>query len=115
MAKRPEKAELDALQARIDEARAAQAPSPPADEHYSQAQQGWRMVTELVAGILIGFVVGYGLDTFLGTMPIFLVLFVLLGFVAGVKTMLATAKEIERKSAASAAADKGDEDGGRSI
>ena len=53
------------------------------------------MVIELVAGIVIGFGIGYGLDALFGTLPIFLVTFVLLGFVAGVRTMMRTAKEIQ--------------------
>ena len=91
---------LDALRARIEEAKARQAPKPPADEHYSQAQQGWRMVTELVSGLLVGFGIGYGLDVLFGTLPILLVLFTLLGFVAGVRVMLRTAQEIQAKQLA---------------
>lgn len=66
------------------------------DEHYSQAQLAWRMVIELVAGIAIGFGIGYGLDSLFGTIPIFLVLFTLLGFAAGVKTMMRSAAEIQQ-------------------
>ena len=35
-------------------------------EHYSQAQLAWRMVVELVAGLGIGFAIGYGLDSLFG-------------------------------------------------
>ncbi len=94
MAEDPQKARLDALDARIARARKAQEPPPRADEHYSGAQLAWRMVIELVAGLMIGFGIGYGLDVLLGTMPIFLVLFILLGFAAGVRVMLRTAQEV---------------------
>lgn len=57
------------------------------------------MVIELVAGLLIGFCIGYGLDTLFGTKPVFLVLFVLAGFAAGVKTMLRSAKEMQGDAA----------------
>lgn len=63
----------------------------------------WRMVTELVAGLGIGFGIGYGLDSLLGTRPLLMVLFILLGFAAGVQTMLRTANEVQaarRKDAA---------------
>ena len=53
------------------------------------------MVIELVAGLLIGFGMGYGLDSLFGTLPIFLILFTLLGFVAGVRTMMRTAREFQ--------------------
>lgn len=95
MAEEPDQERLKALEERIAEAKRAQAPKPPKDEHYSAASQGWRMVIELVSGLGIGFGIGYGLDAVLGTMPIFLVLFTLLGFAAGVKTMLRTAAEFQ--------------------
>jgi ATP synthase protein I len=95
------KERLKQLEARIEAAKAAKAPvKRHQDEHYSQAQQGWRMVTELVAGLLIGFGIGYGLDRLFGTIPIFLVLFTLLGFVAGVRTMMRTAKELQQTDTA---------------
>jgi ATP synthase protein I len=57
---------------------------------------------------MIGFGIGYGLDTLLGTRPIFLMLFTLLGFAAGVKTMIRSAREIQEKQAASEAERKKD-------
>lgn len=90
---------LAALEKRIDQAKAAAAPRRSAQEDkHRQVQLAWRMVIELVAGLLIGFGIGYGLDTLFGTMPIFLVLFVLAGFAAGVKTMLRSAKEMQDKA-----------------
>ncbi|SHJ13345.1 AtpZ/AtpI family protein [Wenxinia saemankumensis] len=87
------------LEARIAAAKKVTEPKPHSEEHYSRAQTAWRMVIELVAGLSIGFGIGYGLDTLLGTMPIFLVLFILLGFAAGVNVMLRTAREITDQSA----------------
>ena len=96
---------LRALEARLAEARARRAPPPPAhgEEHYSQATIAWRMVTELVAGIGIGFGIGLGLDALLGTRPVMLVLFVLLGFAAGVRVMMRTAEEVGRGAVAKGA------------
>ena len=94
---------LAALEKRIETAKAAAAPRRSAQEdNHRQAQLAWRMVIELVAGLLIGFGIGYGLDTLLGTMPIFLVLFVLAGFAAGGKNMLRSAKEMQDKAAQTA-------------
>ena len=90
------------LEARIRKAQEGQAPKPRADEHYSQANLAWRMVIELVAGLMIGLGIGYGLDRLFGTLPIFLVLFVFLGLAAGVKTMLRSAREIQGKAEAAA-------------
>jgi ATP synthase protein I len=94
---------LKALEERIAQAKAAHAPKPRPDEHYSRANLAWKMVIELVAGLLIGLGIGYGLDFLLGTGPIFLVLFTLLGFAAGVQTMVRSAREVEKKLADEAA------------
>ena len=85
---------LEALDERIAKLKGKDA-RPHQEEHYSQANMAWRMVIELVAGLGIGFGIGYGLDSLFGTLPIFLVLFTLLGFAAGVQTMLRTAKEFQ--------------------
>ncbi|WP_374015478.1 MULTISPECIES: AtpZ/AtpI family protein [unclassified Phaeobacter] len=96
----PEKQRLAQLEARLAEARKAHEPKPRVDEHYSTASDAWRMVIELVAGLMIGFGIGYGLDLLFGTIPIFLVLFTMLGLAAGVKTMLRSAQEIQEKKLA---------------
>ncbi len=102
-----DKDRLEALQKRIDELKGADAPVSKMEDHHSQAHLAWRMVIELVSGIVIGFGIGYGLDTVLGTMPIFLVLFVLLGFAAGVRVMMRSVKELQDEGAADAGSDKG--------
>lgn len=95
----PDKARLDRLEQRIAAAKKAQEPAPKAQTKFSQAQQGWRMIVELVVGILIGTGIGYGLDVLFGTLPWFLVPFTLLGFAAGVNVMLKTAKELQEEHA----------------
>ncbi|MEZ5734090.1 MAG: AtpZ/AtpI family protein [Paracoccaceae bacterium] len=108
MSDEPDPERLRALDKRIAEVKQATAPKPPKEEHYSAASQGWRMVIELVSGLGIGFGIGYGLDALFGTLPLFLVLFILLGFAAGVKTMLRTAREIQdAKQAGGPAEDEG--------
>ena len=67
------------------------------ENHYSGAQVGWRMVTELVVGMLMGLGIGYGLDHLFGTMPLFLIIFTILGFAAGVRTMMRSAEEVQMK------------------
>ena len=63
---------------------------------FKSAHIGWRMVLELVIGIIIGVVLGFTLDSFLDTSPIFLIILIFFGFAAGVRTMIKTAKEIDR-------------------
>lgn len=109
MAEEPDPRRLAELEQKIAAAKGAQKTrAARADGKYSQADMAWRMVIELVSGLGIGFGIGYGLDSLFGTMPLFLVLFVLLGFAAGVKTMLRSAQEIQRKrQAEESASDEG--------
>lgn len=88
---------LKALDERIRKAKAGPEQKPHMEEHYSQAQLAWRMVIELVAGLVIGFGIGYGLDLLLGSTPWLMIIFVFLGFAAGVKTMLRSAQEMQRE------------------
>ena len=89
---------LAQLEDRIERLKAKDAPKPHMEELYSQAQRAWRMVIELVVGLLIGFGIGYGLDSLFGTIPIFLVIFTLLGMAAGIKTMMRSAKELQQET-----------------
>ena len=96
------KKRLAELEARIAAAKGRE-DKPHQEEHYSQAQQGWRMVIEMVSGLGIGFGIGYGLDALFGTQPFLMVLFTLLGFAAGVNVMMRTAKEFQVKQLADTA------------
>ncbi|WP_112873740.1 AtpZ/AtpI family protein [Paracoccus endophyticus] len=87
-------ARLAALEAKLAQLRGDNRPSTPGMDKFQHANQAWRMVVELVAGLAIGFGFGLGLDWLLGTAPLMLVIFVFLGFAAGVKTMLRTAAEM---------------------
>jgi ATP synthase protein I len=97
------RARLDALEAKLAVKRAANKPKPHMEEHYSQAQLAWRMVIELVVGLGLGFAIGYGLDLVFGTMPFLMIIFALLGFVAGVRTMIRSASEVQKDAEARAA------------
>lgn len=57
----------------------------------------WRMIIELVMSIVIGGAMGWGLDVVFGTLPLFLIVFVLLGLAAGVRLMLRTAQDMNRE------------------
>ena len=107
MADDPERERLRLLEARIGRAKTASSGVRASRGSYSQGEIAWRMVIELVAGLVIGLGIGFGLDALFGTRPLFLVVFVLVGLAAGVKVMLQTAREIEAKNAAA----PGDGDG----
>jgi ATP synthase protein I len=102
-----EMARLRALEDRIAKAKAELNPPRVAQDQHSMAQVGWRMVIELVTGLGLGAGIGYGLDVLFGTLPLFLVLFTLLGFAAGVRTMLQSARELAPKDDHNAPPDAG--------
>lgn len=97
MADQPDPEKLAALGKKIEALKAAQTPERAGQNGYADASHGWRMVIELVVGVIMGFGIGYGLDSLFGTLPIFLVLFIMLGFAAGLRVMLQTAAEMQKK------------------
>jgi ATP synthase protein I len=53
----------------------------------SDYSKGYRLASEFVAGTLVGGLIGYGVDYVAGTLPLFLIIFLLLGFGAGILNM----------------------------
>jgi ATP synthase protein I len=96
MSNGPDKNSLDQLSQRIAAAKKATEKPPKGQHHEAEVQSAWRMVIELVTGMVVGFGIGYGLDYFFNTLPLFLVTFTLLGFAAGIRIMMQTAKELQR-------------------
>ena len=97
----PDSERLRQLEARIDRIKGKLVGSKTNTvKGFSQGEVAWRMIIELVTGMLLGMGIGYGLDVFLGTLPLFLVIFSLIGFAAGIKTMLGTAKQLAAKNKA---------------
>lgn len=97
MSEDPDHQRMRDLEARIAKVKGGPKARTEAGRAFSGGEIGWRMVTELLSGMLIGLSIGYGLDWLFGTMPIFLVTFCLFGFAAGVKTMLGTAKMVQEQ------------------
>ena len=97
-------AKLDELDRRIRAAREAQAPKRgKAGDKFTATGMAWRMTLELVVGGMVGAAMGWGLDALFGTLPVFLVVFILLGFAAGVRTVMRSAGELQTTQAAEAA------------
>jgi ATP synthase protein I len=61
---------------------------------------GFRMSSELVAAILVGGVVGYVLDRWLGTTPWLFLVFFILGFAAGILNLLRAYRQMQGEIAA---------------
>ncbi len=81
------------LDRRLDESRAARqtdAPSPiePPRQGYGLAM---RLGADFVAGVVVGAAIGWGVDRLFGTTPWGLIVFLLLGFGAGILSVLRSA------------------------
>jgi ATP synthase protein I len=53
--------------------------------------RGFQLSSELVAGVVVGAALGWGIDHFLSTSPWGLIVFLLLGFIAGVVNVIRSA------------------------
>lgn len=100
-ASRPELGDLSErlkdLSGRIAAERSERAESvkPPASlDNASGYAKGYRLVSEFVAGTLVGGLIGYGIDWLFGTLPFGLIIFLLLGFGAGMLNMARAANRV---------------------
>jgi ATP synthase protein I len=91
--------DLESLEARLRQARAKAVPEPR-QVAASALGQGLRYAMEIVAGTIVGGVIGWGLDLWLGTRPWLAILFLLLGLVAGFRNLMrAVSRDAEELAA----------------
>ena len=76
--------------AQKDVSRTDETPSAPRSDPSALAR-GFRLSTELVAGVLVGAFIGWALDKWLGISPWGMIVFLLLGFAAGVINVMRAA------------------------
>ena len=93
----------DSIGKRLDEVKARRAPPDMGDgrargEAFAKA---FRFVAELIAGVGVGGFIGWALDRQLGTAPWLLVLFVTLGFAAGLTNVIRGAQKAQAEAVAS--------------
>lgn len=81
------------LDRELDLHRASQREAMPKEEEPAARRYGTalRMGADFVAGVIVGGAIGWGVDRLFGTSPWGLIVFVLLGFAAGILTVLRTA------------------------
>jgi ATP synthase protein I len=91
-------ARLERLGKRLDEHHVGRpsesSPGPDPALEASALSRGLRMSTEFVAGILVGAAIGWFIDWSFGTSPWGLIVFLLLGFAAGVLNVVRAAREL---------------------
>ena len=76
-----------------DEVRQIEAPN-------SKLGIAFRLVTELMAAVIVGGAIGWGLDRILGTGPFLLIVMFMVGVAAGIFTVVRTAQQMNRDQAA---------------
>ena len=63
----------------------------------SAMARGFQLSSELIAGVVVGAAIGWGFDKLLSTSPLGLIVFFLLGFVAGVVNVVRSAQATQGK------------------
>ena len=100
------------LQEKLTEREAAEAAEKVKAGRGPSAAAGYaiafRLSTEFVSAIAVGAVIGYGLDWLLGTSPWLMIVFFLLGFVAGVLNVLRSAGLIQSPQVGKRPPERGD-------
>src|SRR5689334_24479577 len=86
-------ARLKRLGDRLNEVSRAPEPESPARQptDFSGFARGFRLSSELVAGVAVGALIGWLIDRWLGISPWGLIVFLLLGFAAGVLNVMRAA------------------------
>ena len=99
---KPEKLTSD-LAARIRRARGDRPAQAAADRMREGETMGWgrgfRLASEFVAAIVVGALLGWGVDSLFGTMPWGMIILLLLGFAAGVLNVVRATAELNAQAA----------------
>lgn len=99
MAEQEKPSPLEDIEARLRAARGAEDEAKRAVPERNVANSGlglgFRISIEFVAGVAVGVGIGYALDRWLGTTPVLMVLFLLLGGAAGVLNAYRAAKGLD--------------------
>ncbi len=91
------KARASEIDRRLDQARArtASPQGPDAAQRGKALSQGFKIAIDLIAGVAFGAFVGWWLDGYLGTKPWLMILFIILGFSAGMMNVIRTARRLQ--------------------
>jgi ATP synthase protein I len=91
------------LAARIRRARGERPSEAESDETREREMSGWgrgfRLASEFVAAIIVGALLGWGVDSLFGTTPWGMIILLLLGFAAGVLNVVRAAAELNAEAA----------------
>jgi len=92
----PEKSDdlpsLEALNRKIDQAKPLPENEQPTLDS-SEMSKAFRFTAELSAGVIMGAMIGYGLDIWFGTLPWAMIVCLFLGMAAGMRNMMRSAMQ----------------------
>ena len=111
MVDKDDRAALDDLDKRLQEAETTHRPPRVLDEPPGSAVGlAARMGVELVAGLVVGGMVGWGFDHLFGTRPWLMLVFFLFGIAAGMRNVMRTASAMNAREGADKAPPQTDTD-----
>jgi len=90
----PDSRRLAELKERLQKARGNRQETPPPERQQSQLGIAFRLVTELLAAVIVGGGIGWALDRIFTTSPILLIVMFLLGIAAGMRNVMRTARQL---------------------
>ena len=82
-----------------DDIRKARGPGEVRDQESPPSKMGiaFRLVADLLAGVIVGGGIGWALDRVFGTSPILLILMFLVGAAAGIRNVMRTARALNEE------------------
>lgn len=90
-------AKLKNLEDKVKKARLRQQPDQVGTGRGSAIGLAYRLSVELVVGVLVGAFIGWWMDKWFSTAPLFLLVMLVLGMVAGVVNMMRTSREMHER------------------
>jgi ATP synthase protein I len=96
----PDARRLAEIEERLRKAREKRAEIRQVESPNSKLGIAFRMVTELVAALIVGGAIGWGLDRVLGTGPFLFIVMFMVGVAAGFFNVVRSAQQMNRDQAA---------------
>lgn len=92
----PDQRRLSELEERVRKARGP-GEAPRQEAPPSQLGIAFRLVSDLMAAVLVGGGIGWALDRLFGTSPILLIVMFLIGVATGIRNVMRTAREMNER------------------
>ena len=71
--------------------------NPDSEKRGSFMGNAFKLGTELVAAVVVGTIIGFILDSWFGTKPWFIILFFIIGVIAGMLNVIRVAKRMQKE------------------